>query len=782
MNNSVTMREDARTAIASGRTSLGIELGSTRIKACLIDSDTAQVLAEGGHDWENSLVDGVWTYELDDAVAGVRAAYADLASDAENRYGVTPRTLGSIGVSAMMHGYLAFDADDQLLVPFRTWRNTSTGPAAAELSELFGLNIPLRWSIAHLHQAVLDGESHVPSIRHITTLAGYLHWRLTGRRVLGVGDASGMFPIDSRTHDYDADLLARYDELVQPSVPGLGLAALLPEVLVAGRSAGELTADGAALLDPTGTVLPGIPLCPPEGDAGTGMVATCSVAPRTGNVSAGTSIFAMVVLERPLEHTHHELDLVTTPAGDPVAMVHCNNGASELGAWAGLFREFSAAAGTPIDSDTVFDALFRVSLEGAADAGGVLAYNHLAGEPIAGLTAGRPLVVRSPDSRFTLADFMRAQLYGVFGTLALGMRVLDSEGVRIDRMFAHGGLFRTAGVAQRFLAGALDAPVAVTETASAGGAWGIAVLGSYLEHAASGSTLGDFLRTRVFAGAEFSVSEPEPDDVAGFAAYLDRYRAGLAVESAAVDALPLESDTAAPVFDPEPELKEAIERIRKEVSDLHSQLTRYGLVQWTGGNISGRVPGADLFVIKPSGVDYDALAPHNMILCDLDGTVVPGTEGSDRSPSSDTAAHAYVYRQMPEVGGVVHTHSPYAVAWAARGEPIPCVTTAMADEFGGEVPIGPFAIIGDDSIGRGIVETLRGSRSRAVLMKNHGPFTVGKDARDAVKAAVMVEDVARSVLFSLQLGTPQPIAQENIDSLFNRYQNVYGQDPTGSLN
>ncbi|MGD8167431.1 xylulokinase [Herbiconiux sp. P16] len=564
-----------REAILSGRTSLGIELGSTRIKACLIGDDPSTVLAVGSHDWENQFVDRMWTYSLDEVWSGLQDAYADLVADVERRYGLRPDNYGAIGVSAMMHGYLAFDAAGELLVPFRTWRNTTTGPAAAELSDLFGVNIPLRWSIAHLHQAVIDHEPHVPDIRHITTLAGYVHWRLTGHSVLGVGDASGMFPIDAATRDYDAELIARYDRLVAATAPELKLAELLPHVLVAGRPAGELTPEGAALLDPSGTLRPGIVLCPPEGDAGTGMVATGAVAPRTGNVSAGTSIFAMVVLERPLEQVHHELDLVTTPAGDPVAMVHCNNGASELSEWAGLFGRFSAAAaasggsggsatpGASVDSDAVFDVLFREALDGDADAGGLLAYNYLAGEPIAGLTEGRPLVVRPPDSRFTLANFMRAQLYGVFGTLALGMRVLADEGVTLDRMFAHGGMFRTAGVAQRFLAGALDAPVAVAETASEGGAWGIAVLASYVTYvsdatgdadepdtsgagsaASAASGLDAYLRDRVFAGAGIQTTEPDPADVAGFAAYLDRYRAGLAVERAAVDALPLKGTPA----------------------------------------------------------------------------------------------------------------------------------------------------------------------------------------------------------------------------------------------
>ncbi|MDN3495752.1 FGGY-family carbohydrate kinase [Planococcus sp. APC 4015] len=512
---------------------LGIELGSTRIKACLIDpDDPTTVLAVGSHEWENEFTDRVWTYPLDAVWSGLQAAYADLVAGLDAK----PTTFAAIGVSAMMHGYLAFDADGELLVPFRTWRNTSTGPAAAELTSLFGTNIPLRWSIAHFHQAVLDGEAHVPDVGLLTTLAGYVHWRLTGQAVLGVGDASGMFPIDSATGDYDARLVGLFDRLDSAALGGRSIAAMLPRVLPAGADAGRLTPEGAALLDPTGALQPGAIACPPEGDAGTGMVATNAVTPRTGNVSAGTSIFAMVVLERPLTRVHHELDLVTTPAGDLVAMVHCNNGASELAAWAGMFRRFATASGTPLSDDEVFAALFREALDGEADAGGLLAYNHLAGEPIAGLDEGRPLFVRTPDSRFTLANVMRAQLYGVFGTLALGMRVLDGEGVQLDRMFAHGGMFRTAGVAQRFLAGALDAPVAVGETASEGGAWGIAVLAAYAASGA-GDSLGVYLDHRVFAGAEIVTVDPDPADVAGFATYLDRYRAGLAVEAAAVSAL-----------------------------------------------------------------------------------------------------------------------------------------------------------------------------------------------------------------------------------------------------
>ncbi|HEY5879800.1 MAG TPA: FGGY-family carbohydrate kinase [Nakamurella sp.] len=524
----------ARRAIAVGRTALGIELGSTRIKAVLIGEDH-EPLAVGSHGWENQFVDRRWTYSLESVWAGLADCYASLAADVRQRHGVELSTVGALGVSAMMHGYLAFDADGQLLAPFRTWRNTNTGPAVERLSPLFGHNIPHRWSIAHLYQAILDDEDHVGRIAHLTTLAGYVHWQLTGERVLGIGDASGMFPIDITTGGYDATMLDKFDDLTAGHGFTVGLTDLLPTIRRAGDPAGTLTDAGARLLDPSGTLQSGAPLCPPEGDAGTGMVATNSVAPRTGNVSAGTSIFAMVVLEGELTAVHHELDLVTTPAGDLVAMAHCNNGASELDAWAGLFAEFAAAAGTPIDTSTVFRTLFRSALDGAADGGGLMAFNYLSGEPVTGLDEGRPLFLRSPDSTFDLATFMRTQLYAALATLRIGMDVLTKdEGVRLDTMFAHGGLFATKGVAQRFLAAAIDTPVSVGATASEGGPWGMALLAAYLTRHAPEQSLADYLATQVFAGAELDEIKPDPADVAGFDAFTKRYLEALPVQRAAV--------------------------------------------------------------------------------------------------------------------------------------------------------------------------------------------------------------------------------------------------------
>ncbi|MDQ7991915.1 MAG: FGGY-family carbohydrate kinase [Propionicimonas sp.] len=527
----------AREAIESGRTALGIELGSTRIKAVLVGPDNAPI-ATGSFDWENQFVNRVWTYSLDAVWEGMRACFAGLAADVRSRYDIALESPGAIGVSAMMHGYLAFDADGELLVPFRTWRNTITGQAAEELSELFGHNIPQRWSIAHLRQAILNGEDHVGSIAHITTLAGYVHWKLTGEKLLGVGDASGMFPIDIATGSYNTTMLGQFDSLVADHGFGWKLGDILPAVLPAGQAAGRLTAAGAALLDPTGTLQAGIPLCPPEGDAGTGMVATNSVARRTGNVSAGTSIFAMIVLEGELSRRHAELDLVTTPAGDLVAMVHCNNGASELNAWAGLFGEFATALGAGATQSAVFETLFGAALAAEPDAGGLLSYNYLSGEHITHLAEGRPLFVRTPESTFSLANFMRAHLFASLATLRIGMNVLlQDEGVQLDSMFAHGGLFKTKGVAQRFLAAAIDAPVSVGEIAGEGGAWGIAVLAAFLKDGEPGQSLGDFLAGEVFAAAPLETIAPDPSDVAGFEAYMARYTAGLAIEKAAVETI-----------------------------------------------------------------------------------------------------------------------------------------------------------------------------------------------------------------------------------------------------
>lgn len=528
-------KEEIREMISAGRAVLGMELGSTRIKAVLIDEDKSPV-ASGSYDWENQYVDHIWTYDIDEVWRGVQGCYADLVKNVQEEYGVRLNGFAAIGISAMMHGYLAFDEKDELLVPFRTWRNTITGEASEKLSELFAYHIPQRWSIAHLYQAILNGEDHVGKVRYITTLSGYIHWKLTGRKVLGSGDAAGMFPINIESKDFDGRMLDQFDELVAEKGFPWKIRELLPKVLLAGEDAGNLTEEGAELLDPSGALSAGIPMCPPEGDAGTGMTATNSVAVRTGNVSAGTSVFAMAVLEKDLTKPYEEIDLVTTPAGDLVAMVHCNNCTSDLNAWVGLFREFAESFGIDVDMNRLFGTLYNKALEGDPDCGGLLAYNYFSGEHITGFDEGRPLFVRSPESKFNLANFMRVHLYTSLGALKTGMDILlKKEDVKLDRMMGHGGLFKTKGVGQRILAGAIDTPVYVMETAGEGGAWGIALLADYLVRKEEGESLTDYLNNKVFQDAEGTGMDPVPEDVAGYEKFMELYTAGLKIERAAVE-------------------------------------------------------------------------------------------------------------------------------------------------------------------------------------------------------------------------------------------------------
>ncbi|CAM3211323.1 FGGY-family carbohydrate kinase [Paenibacillus lupini] len=524
-------------AIINGETSLGIEFGSTRIKAVLIDR-RFETIASGSYEWENLLKDGYWTYNQGDILVGLQAAYGELKQEVERNYGVTLRTVGSIGFSAMMHGYMAFDSNGELLVPFRTWRNATTGAAAKELTELFQFNIPERWSIAHLYQAILNEEEHLPRVDYVTTLAGYIHWLLTGNKALGIGDASGMFPIDEATHNYHPTMIKQFDDRIASKGYPWKLEDLLPKVCLSGEQAGELTEAGARILDPAGDLQSGIQLCPPEGDAGTGMVATNSVRKRTGNISVGTSVFAMIVLEKELSKVYPEIDMVTTPDGSPVGMVHANNCSSDLNAWMGLFREFSEAMGFGADSGKLFSVLLGKALEADPDGGGLLSYGYLSGENITGIEQGRPLFVRSPESNFTLANFMRTHLFTAFGALKLGMDILtENEDVAIDSILAHGGLFKTPVVGQKILAGALNVPISVMSTAGEGGAWGMALLASYLINKDQEEGLDDFLEQKVFKDVEGQEIAPDAADVRGFEAFIKRYQAGLAIEQAAVEHL-----------------------------------------------------------------------------------------------------------------------------------------------------------------------------------------------------------------------------------------------------
>jgi sugar (pentulose or hexulose) kinase len=520
--------------IEAGKAILGIEFGSTRIKAVLIDQENKPI-AQGAHEWENQFVDGLWTYSIDAVWNGLQDCYANLCAEVQKLYDTKIETLAAIGISAMMHGYMAFNEQEEILVPFRTWRNTNTGKAAAELSQLFNYNIPLRWSISHIYQAILNGEEHVKDIKYLTTLAGYIHWQLTGEFVLGVGDASGMIPVDPQTKTYDAEMVEKFDKLVAPYGYSWNLLDILPNSLVAGECAGALTEKGAKALDPTGTLKAGIPFCPPEGDAGTGMAATNAVKVGTGNVSAGTSSFSMIVVEKVLSQPYEELDMVTTPDGSLVAMVHCNNCTGDLNAWISLFKQYQELMGFPVDMNEIYGKLYNHALTGDADCGGLISYNYISGEPLTGLAEGRPLFVRSANDKFTLANFMRAHLYASIGVLKVGNDILfNKEKIRVDRITGHGGLFKTKGVGQRILAAAINSPISVMETAGEGGAWGIALLAGFLVNNPEKKNLADYLEEVVFAGNTGTEIAPTPEDVAGFNAWIENYKRGLPIEQAAV--------------------------------------------------------------------------------------------------------------------------------------------------------------------------------------------------------------------------------------------------------
>ena len=524
----------AKETILAGKAILGIEFGSTRIKAVLIDEENKPI-AQGSHSWENQLVDGLWTYSIERIWFGLQDCYADLRHDVEAKYDCAIENLAAIGISAMMHGYMAFNEREEILVPFRTWRNTNTGAAAAELSELFNYNIPLRWSISHLYQCILNGDEHVKDIKFQTTLAGYIHWQLTGEKVLGVGDASGMIPVDPATQDYDQTMVDKFDQLIEPKGYDWKLRDIFPKVLVAGKKAGCLTAAGAAKLDISGKLKPGCPLCPPEGDAGTGMAATNAVKQRTGNVSAGTSSFSMIVLEKPLSKPYEMLDMVTTPDGSLVAMVHCNNCTSDINAWVKILNEYAELLGVKQTPMELYTRLFQLAETGDPDCGGLISYNYISGEPVTGMMDGRPMVIRSANDKFTLANFMRAHLYGAIGALKFGNDILfKEEGVQVDRITGHGGYFTTPIVGQKMLAAALNSPISVMETAGEGGAWGIALLAGYAI-ANKGMSLPDYLDMVVFAGNTGSSVDPDPADVEGFNKYIKTYMACIPAQQAAVD-------------------------------------------------------------------------------------------------------------------------------------------------------------------------------------------------------------------------------------------------------
>jgi len=528
---------DIKNTIISGKTALGIEFGSTRIKAVLVDENN-QPIATGSYEWENRYLNHIWTYDLEDIWKGLQASYQKMAEDVKDKYEVIIETIGTIGVSAMMHGYMVFDKEEALLVPFRSWRNSMTEQASVELTQLFNYNIPQRWSISHLYQAILNQEEHVEDICFQTTLAGYVHFKLTGQKVLGIGDASGMFPIDINTHDYNEEMMKKFDELIASKNLKYKTKNILPKVLMVGEYAGVLTEEGTKLLDVFGNLKSGIPLCPPEGDAGTGMVATNSIKKRTSNVSAGTSVFSMIVLEKEMSKVYPEIDLVMTPSGNLVGMVHCNNCTSDLNAWVSIFKEFAESFGIEVDMTKLFETLYTKALEGDFDGGGLLAYNYISGENITKIEEGRPLFVRTPESNFNLANFMRVHLFSALATLKVGLDILlKQEDVKIDKIVGHGGLFKTKEVGQKIMAAAMNAPVSVMETAGEGGAWGIAILASYMLNKLENESLDEYLTKNVFAGKTGSMMYPDPKDVEGFNEFLIRYKNGIPIERAAAEYL-----------------------------------------------------------------------------------------------------------------------------------------------------------------------------------------------------------------------------------------------------
>lgn len=717
---------------------LGIELGSTRIKSVIIDREGI-VLATGEYSWENKLENGFWTYSEDEIQQGLRESYADLKRNYERAYSEKLTRFDAIGVSAMMHGYLAFDQEDRLLAPFRTWRNVNTGEAAKILSKELDFNMPLRWSASHLLQAVLNGEEHIGRISYLTTLAGYVHYLLSGEKVLGIGDASGIFPI--KNGEYDRERLEKLDRILNEYGFDRNAVTLFPKIRSAGGDAGRLTDAGARLLDKDGDLVSGIPLCPPEGDAGTGMVATNSVRRGTGNVSAGTSAFAMLVLNQPLSKPYPEVDMVTTPDGADVAMIHVNNCTSEINAWVELLYEAAELGGSKLSRGDWFSALFEKSLESGEDVGKITSYSFLSGEHVWGLTEGRPMILREPEGKLTLADFMRSQIYSAVVSLRKGMNILASEGVTVDQICGHGGFFKTPFVGQSAMSAALRTPVTVMKTAGEGGAHGMALLALYfLRNREKEISLPDFL-DEIFGASEKTTVIADEREIASFNAYLERFEANMTAERAACHADKQPEETIAE--------SSAVKQLKKRVFEQNLALVKHGLVILTWGNVSAIDRALGIVVIKPSGVSYDRMTEEDMVVLDLAGKVLSGGK-----PSSDTPTHLYLYNAFPEIGGIVHTHSSCAVSWAQAGRDIPAYGTTHADAFFGDVPcaraLTDEEIKGEYEKNTGVViaETYqeRGIDPMAipaVLVKNHGPFTFGKTPEKAVENAVTLEEVAK---------------------------------------
>jgi L-ribulose-5-phosphate 4-epimerase len=755
--------ENISRLIEQGEAVLGLEFGSTRIKAVLVDAE-AKPLASGSYSWENELVDGIWSYSLDKVRAGLRACYASLAEDVFQKYHVLITSLKAIGISGMMHGYLAFDDKMNLLVPFRTWRNTITDEAAQKLTDAFGFNIPQRWSIAHLYQAVLNKEPHLKDLKHLMTLAVYVQYLLTGNIAIGLGEASGMFPVDSQTKNYDEKKEKIFASLLTSGDYQWTLPSLLPPIVPVGSCAGRLTSEGASLLDESGHLQSGIPFCPPEGDASTGMIATDAIAPKSGNVSAGTSVFAMVVLDKPLQKLHREIDVVSTPDGLPTAMVHANNCCGELDNWVGLFLEAFKAAGISEDKGKLYKTLYEEGMKGEKDVGGLEACNYLSGEAITGIKDGTCLYLHRFEDKMNLANFMRAQLFSSLATLRLGMDILKEEGVSVSRMAGQGGFFTVKSVGPQVMSAALRSPVALVKCEGEGGPWGMAILALYMAEKKSGQSLDSFLTERIFSKASIETFDGHALQPS-FDSYMEGYAHTLKVEQAAEPTIIVKDS--------------GLADLKKRVFEANLKLVEYGLVVLTWGNVSAIDREKGLVVIKPSGVPYDRMKAEDMVVCDLDGHVKEG----QLNPSSDTPTHLALYKAFPTIGGIVHTHSVNAVAFAQAGIPLTAYGTTHADTFYGDVPLTRSlkkAEIAEDyelNTGKVIIEAFKGLDPLsipAVLVRNHGPFTWGTSPEKAVENALILETDAEMALKSRMLNPSLKRVDQNL--LDKHYLRKHGKD------
>lgn len=761
--------ENIKETIQAGETVLGLEFGSTRIKACLIDKN-ATPLASGSFSWENQLNNGIWSYSLEQIISGLKACYASLSEDVKKKYGIYLEKAKAIGISGMMHGYMPFDQEGNLLVPFRTWRNTITAQASEELTELFQFNIPQRWSISHFYQAILNGEKHVSQVSYLTTLAVYVQYLLTGVRAVGIGEASGMFPIGADGKDYDADKEVLFDKLAQSNGFSKPISSLLPKIVKVGETAGTLTKEGAKLLDPSGHLQAGIPFCPPEGDAGTGMAATDAIAPLTGNVSAGTSVFAMVVLDKPLNKLHKEIDIVTTPEGKPTAMVHANNCCGELDNWVSLFDQALKANGATVDKGSLYKNLYESSLKADENVGGLEATNYLSGEAITDIKDGQALFMHHFNDKMSLPNFMRAQLFTSLATLRLGMDILAKEGIKITKMAGQGGFFTVRSVGPAVMAAALRSDITLLQTAGEGGPWGMALLASYLVWKKKDEGLQAYLDRAIFSHAK--AEQFKAGDMAvSFDKFMENYQHTLEVERTAVKKE--ETSTS------------SLDDLKKRVYQANMDLVRHGLVILTWGNVSAIDREKGLVVIKPSGVDYQKMKWEDMVVVDLNGKVVEGT----MNPSSDTPTHLALYKAFPTLGGICHTHSINAVAFAQAGRSITAYGTTHADAFYGDVPLTRSltkAEIEKDyelNTGKVIVEAFKGIDPLsipAVLVKNHGPFTWGATPEKAVENAMILEADAQMALKTEVINpSVKRVDQNLLDKHYNRKHGknaYYGQN------